>query len=47
MSGFTVGGVALPESTYYKCSDHNIVSTEQELIDIFEHKIYEFIISYN
>ena len=31
----------LSESTYYKCSNPD-VSTEQELINIFEHKIYSF-----
>ena len=28
------------ESTYYKCSNTDVGSTEQELINILEHKIY-------
>ena len=30
------------ESTYYNCSNSDIGSTEQELINIFEHKVYTF-----
>ena len=33
------------ESDYYKCSNPNVGSTEQELIDIFEHKIYSFLLN--
>ena len=32
-------------STYYKCSDPDIGSTEQELINIFKHKVYTFYIN--
>ena len=30
------------DSTYYKCSNTDVGSTKQELIIIFEHKIYQF-----
>ena len=32
------------ESTYYKCSNIGVGSIEQELINIFKHKIYSFYI---
>ena len=31
-------------STYYKCSNNDIGSTEQKLINIFEHEVYTFYI---
>ena len=30
------------DSTYYMCSNPDVGSTEQELINIFEHQIYAF-----
>ena len=34
------------EPTSYKCSNPDVGSTEQELINVFEHKIYTFYINY-
>ena len=34
--------ISFNESNYYKFSNTNVEPTEQELIKIFEHKVYEF-----